>query len=181
MATQNLEDLLVHELSDMHNAEKQLIKALPKLAKAATDPALSALFEDHLAETEIHVERLEQIFKICNEKVKRKKCEPMAILIEESNKMAKEIPAGHLRDIALIACAQKAENHEISSYLSIMRLAHELGFQKAIPLLSQILDDEEHADQSLARLSSRNLHNAIRQSRFEHGRSHQDQATARYA
>ena len=111
----SLDDLLVHELQDIYHAEGQILKALPKMIKAASHPELQAAFEEHLEQTEGQVERLDQAFKLLGVPAKGKKCEGMAGLIEEGKKMMEEDAAPSVMDAALIAAAQKIEHYEIAS------------------------------------------------------------------
>ena len=111
----SLDDLLVHELQDIYHAEGQILKALPKMAKAATNPDLKAAFEEHRVQTEGQVKRLEQVFKLLGHPVKGKKCEGMAGLIEEGKKMMEQDAEPAVLDAALIAAAQKVEHYEIAS------------------------------------------------------------------
>ena len=112
----SLNDLLVHELQDIYHAEGQILKALPKMAKAATNPDLKAAFEEHRAQTEGQVRRLEQVFKLLGHPVKGKQCEGMAGLIEEGRKLLEADAEPEVLDAALIAAAQKVEHYEIASY-----------------------------------------------------------------
>ena len=123
----SLDDLLVHELQDIYHAEGQILKALPKMIKAASHPELQAAFEEHLAQTEGQVERLEQAFKLLGVPAKAKKCDGMAGLIEEGKKMMEEDAAPSVMDAALIAAAQKVEHYEIASYGLRLHLRRDAG------------------------------------------------------
>lgn len=160
MTVDSIESLFVQELSDMHNAEKQLTKALPKLAKAAADPELSRAFQDHLKETERQVTRLEKVAEICGVKIKRKKCAAMEGLIAEGSSIIQEIEEGYIRDLALTSAASKVEHYEIASYLSLMKLAKEMDNRKAFSLLDKTLAEEEKADKTMSYIADECLEEA---------------------
>ena len=149
----SLDDLLVHELQDIYNAEGQILKALPKMAKAANNPDLKAAFEEHRVQTEGQVKRLEQVFKLLGQPVKGKKCEGMAGLIEEGKKVLEEDAEPQVLDAALIAAAQKVEHYEIASYGCVCTYAEMLGHEEAHELLGQNLDEEETTDERLTALA----------------------------
>ena len=149
----SLDDLLVHELQDIYNAEGQILKALPKMAKAATNPELKAAFEEHRVQTEGQVHRLEQVFKLLGQPVKGKKCEGMAGLIEEGKKTMEEDAEPAVMDAALIGTAQKVEHYEIASYGCVCTYAEMLGYDEAHELLGLNLDEEESTDQRLTTLA----------------------------
>ena len=157
MGIEKLEDLFVHELSDMYSAEKQLTKALPKLAKASSSPELQEAFESHLKETEGQIERLDQVFKICGVRMKRRKCEAMEGLIAEGQGIIKEMEEGALRDLALISAAQKVEHYEMSGYLSLMKIAKELNYREAFFLLDETLAEEENTEEKLSYIGDEEL------------------------
>lgn len=149
----SLEDLLVHELQDIYNAEGQILKALPKLIKAASHPELKRAFEEHRVQTEGQVGRLEQAFKLLGHPVKGKKCEGMAGLLEEGKRTMEEDAEPSVRDAALIAAAQKVEHYEIAAYGCICTYAEMLGYDQMHELLGQTLDEEEETDQRLTGLA----------------------------
>jgi len=149
----SLDDLLVHELQDIYHAEGQILKALPKMTKAATNPDLKAAFEEHRVQTEGQVRRLEEVFKLLGLPAKGKKCEGMAGLIEEAKKMLEEDAEPAVLDAALIASAQKVEHYEIASYGCVCTYAEMLGHDRVHDLLGQNLDEEETADQRLTALA----------------------------
>jgi ferritin-like metal-binding protein YciE len=149
----SLNDLLVHELQDIYHAEGQILKALPKMAKAATNPDLKAAFEEHRAQTEGQVKRLEQVFKLLGHPVKGKQCEGMAGLIEEGRKLLEADAEPEVLDAALIAAAQKVEHYEIASYGCVCTYAEMLGYDEAHELLGQNLDEEETTDERLTALA----------------------------
>ena len=149
----SLDDLLVHELQDIYHAEGQILKALPRMAKAATHPELKAAFEEHRQQTEHQVRRLEQAFKLLGVPAKGKKCEGMAGLLEEGKKMMEEDAEAAVMDAALIAAAQKVEHYEIASYGCVCTYAEMLGYDQVHDLLGQNLDEEETTDQRLTALA----------------------------
>ena len=155
----HLEKLFIEELSDIHNAETQLIKALPKMAKAAQSPELRAAFEEHLEQTKEQIKRLDEIFESIGESMKKKTCKGMKGLIDEGNEMAKEFDSDNALDAALICAAQKVEHYEIASYGCLCTWAKELGHEDALDLLQETLDEEKETDQKLTELaeSSRNV------------------------
>jgi ferritin-like metal-binding protein YciE len=155
MATKlkSLDDLLVHELQDIYHAEGQVTKALPKMIKTASHPELQAAFEEHLEQTEGQIERLEQVFKLLGMPAKGKKCEGMAGLIEEGNKMMSENADPAVMDAALIAAAQKVEHYEIASYGCVCTYAELLGYEQVHDLLGQNLEEEEMTDEKLTALA----------------------------
>jgi len=149
----SLDDLLVHELQDIFDAEKQITKALPKMAKAAAHPELRAAFEEHLEQTEDQIERLEQVFKLLGLPAKGKKCDGMAGVIEEGKKMMEEDAEPSVKDAALIGAAQKVEHYEIASYGCVCTYAEMLGYEQVHDLLGQNLDEEETTDEKLTVLA----------------------------
>jgi len=153
MTAKTLQDLFVHELSDIYSAEKQLTKALPKLAGAATNRKLSDAFRMHLEETQGQIERIDQVVEACDIKLKRMKCAAMEGLVEEGKEVIEEIAKGPVLDAALIAAAQKAEHYEISSYGTLCTFARRLGFKDAEKLLHQTLQEEKTTDQKLTQLA----------------------------
>jgi ferritin-like metal-binding protein YciE len=165
MAVENLEDLFVQELSDIYSAEKQITKALPKFAKAASDEMLSEAFENHTTETEGQIERLDEVIEVCGITKKRIKCEAMEGILEEGNHIIKEMEEGPVRDTALISAAQKVEHYEISAYTSLLKLAEQLGYREAVSLLAENLDEEEFTDEKLSDLGDENLEEQFWQSR----------------
>jgi len=144
-----LRETLLEELGDIYDAEKQLLKALPKMAKAAQHEELRQGFEEHLDQTEEHVQRLEQVFEHLGEKAKGKRCKAMAGLLEEGQELIKE-KAG---DAALICAAQKVEHYEIATYGSLKAWAELLEEQDAADLLDETLDEEKSTDEKLTELA----------------------------
>lgn len=150
----NWNELLVHEIEDLYDAEQQLVKALPKLAKGAANPELKQAFESHLAETEIQVQRLEQVAKLLKKKLGEMTCEGMKGLIKEGDGILKE-KAGEpeIIDAALIGAAQKVEHYEMVAYESAIHLAEQLGLDEVADLLQQTLTEEIAASDKLSELS----------------------------
>ena len=153
MNTNRLKHLYVEELKDIYNAETQLTKALPKMAKAANDPDLRAGFEKHLEQTKQHVSRLEQIFKTLSESPKGKKCKGMEGLIEEGSEMIAENIPDDERDAGLISAAQRVEHYEIAAYGCVRTYATLLGEEDAAELLGQTEQEEKETDQKLSELA----------------------------
>lgn len=155
MKQSDLKDLFVDELKDIHSAETQLVKALPKMAKAATSEELSGGFEKHLEQTKGHVTRLEQIFDALDEKPTGKKCLGMEGLIKEGGEAAGEDYADEIKDQALIGAAQRVEHYEIAAYGTVCALAEKLGEDKAVRLLNQTLQEEKDTDRKLSELADK--------------------------
>ena len=166
---QILRDLLVDELKDLLHAEGQLVKALPKMARAAHSPELKIGFQKHLEETKGHVERLKQVFETLGEKPKAKACKAMQGLVEEGQetiaegKEKDEVAA----DLALITAAQKVEHYEISGYGTLRAIAEKIGEQKVARLLTQTLGEEEKTDKLLTKVSQPLLDQAMREPEAE--------------
>ena len=148
-----LKDLYIDELKDIYDAESRLVKALPKLAKAATSGELRAGFEAHLEQTRGHVERLEEIFNGLDEKPTGKKCNAMAGLVKEGVETMDEDFEGEVMDAALIAAAQRVEHYEIAAYGCVAAWAELLGEAEAQALLEKTLQQEKETDQKLTELS----------------------------
>jgi ferritin-like metal-binding protein YciE len=153
MKLDTLQKLYTGELRDLYNAENQLLKALPKMAKAASSDDLKDAFEKHLEQTKGHVGRLEQIFKALGEKPKGKTCRAMKGLIEEGSEILQEDGEESILDAGIIVAAQKVEHYEIASYGSVRTFAHLLGQNKAAELLQATLDEESETDELLTRLA----------------------------
>ena len=149
-----LRELLIDELSDLYSAEKQLLKALPKMAKAANSAELRTAFEDHLAETEGQVARLDQIFSELGEKPKRKKCKAMEGLIEEGAEVIETKGTPEVKDVALIGAAQRVEHYEMAAYGTTRAIAETLSLDNVAALLQETLDEEGQADKKLNDLAT---------------------------
>jgi len=146
---ESLEELLQEELKDIYDAEKQLTKALPKLAKKATTPDLQDAFEEHLRQTEQHMERLEQVFDQLGMPVKGKTCKGMKNLIAEGNDMIADADDDATRDAIMIAAAQKVEHYEIAAYGTMRTWANVLGHREIASMLEDTLEEEKETDQKL--------------------------------
>jgi ferritin-like metal-binding protein YciE len=153
MEMESLKELYVDELKDLYSAEKQLVKALPKMAKNATNPELKQAFTDHLQETEGHVERLEQIFEMLGERAGGKKCKGMEGLIEEAKELLEEDAAEEVLDAGLIAKAQHVEHYEMAGYGTVRTYARQLGLEDQAELLQETLDEEGKADELLTQIA----------------------------
>lgn len=150
---ESLNDLMQDELKDIYDAEKQLTKALPKLAKKASNEQLREAIEQHLQETEGHIERLEQIFDMLGMPVRGKRCEGMKHLISEGNDMIADAEEDGTRDAVMIAGAQKVEHYEIASYGTLRVWANLLGKSEAAALLEETLEEEKQADLKLTQIA----------------------------
>jgi ferritin-like metal-binding protein YciE len=153
MPIEDLRELFVDELRDILSAEKQLLKALPKMAKAATSAKLRQGFEKHLGQTETHVARLEQVFESVGETARAKTCKAMKGLVEEGAEVIEEDAEPDVKDAALIAAAQKVEHYEIATYGTLITWAKLLGEGKAAKLLGQTLAEEKSTDEKLTELA----------------------------
>jgi len=153
MAMDSLKDLYVEELKDLYNAENQLLKALPRMARKASSPDLRAAFEEHLGQTERQVNRLEKIFKGLGEKPTGKTCKAMKGLVEEGKEIIEEDGDGAVLDAALIGAAQKVEHYEIASYGTARTFASLLGEEDAVTALQKTLDEEAATDKKLTALA----------------------------
>lgn len=153
MDMETLRDLYVDELKDLYSAEKQLVRALPKMAKNANSEELREAFQTHLAETEGHVERLEQIFESLEASPRGKKCVGMEGLIEEANELLQEDAAEDVIDAGLISKAQHVEHYEIAGYGTVRAWAALLGENRHVQLLQQTLDEEANTDRLLTQLA----------------------------
>src|ERR1041384_2635526 len=150
---QTLEDLYMDMLKDLYSAEKQLVKALPKLAKNAQSSDLQQAFQEHLKQTEGHVERIERIFSELGGSPRGKKCVGMEGLVEEGNELLQENVDPDVLDAGLIAAAQKVEHYEIAGYGTARAWAERMGYDKAAQLLQQTLDEESMANEKLTKIA----------------------------
>ncbi len=160
MSLDSLEKLFIEELRDIYNAEKQLTRALPRMAKAAESPDLERAFTSHLKETEGQIKRLERVFQEVGQAVRGKKCKGMEGLIEEGKEMMEEDGEPQVIDAALIASAQKVEHYEIAAYGCLRTYAELLGYSEAAQLLQQNLQEEEAADKKLTQLGESGINDA---------------------
>lgn len=152
MKNESLHDLLLEEMKDIYDAEQQLTKALPKMAKAATSPELKEAFEEHLAVTKEQIQRLEQGFEMLGEKPKTKACKAMKGLIAEGEDVMEEHEASSLLDAALVGSAQRVEHYEIAAYGTVCAYADALGHTELSALLQQSLQEEQQTDAMLSDL-----------------------------
>jgi len=149
----SLQDALVEEIKDLYDAEHQLIKALPQMAKASTNGALQGALEAHLEETRGHATRLEQVFELLDEQPKRKHCAGIAGIIEEGSEVLKKDAPPAVLDACIIAGGQRAEHYEIAAYGTVVAWARTLELEQIAQLLEQTLEDEKAADQKLSDLA----------------------------
>jgi len=153
MKQKSLKDLYVDELRDLYDSEQQLIKAIPKMAKASNSQELRKGFEGHLEQTKEHASRLKQILRGLGEPIKGKKCKGMAGIVAEGGEVMSEDYEGNLMDAALITAAQRVEHYEIAAYGSVHAFATLMGETEAASLLEQTLEEEKETDQKLTQLS----------------------------
>ncbi len=153
MMKTNLKGLLIEELRDLYSAEQQMVKALPKMAKAASSDELRSAFEDHLEQTKGHVERLERAFELMGLAARAKKCAAMEGLIEEGKELIEEGLPDNVQDAGLIGAAQKVEHYEIAGYGTARTHAELLDLSEVAGLLEQTLDEEKQTDEKLTDLS----------------------------
>jgi len=155
MKLDTLQKLFLNELRDLYHAEQQLVRALPKMAKAASSDELKEAFETHLKETEGHVDRLEEVFQIMDETPRAKVCQAMKGLLEEGAEILDQDGEVSVLDAGIIVAAQKVEHYEIASYGSLRTFAEVLGEDQAAELLQETLDEESHANELLTSLAQR--------------------------
>lgn len=160
MSLDSLETLFIEELRDIYNGEKQILRALPRMAKAAESPNLQQAFTKHLKETEGQVQRLEKIFKDLGQAVRGKQCKGMEGIIEEGKEKLQKEGEGSVLDAALITSAQKVEHYEIATYGCLRTYAQLLGHSEAAKLLEQTLAEEEAADKKLTELGEGGINEA---------------------
>ena len=153
--TETMQELLVQEMQDLYDAEKQLVKALPKMVKAASSEELSQAFGNHLQQTKGHVERIERAFEMLKHKPKAKACAAMKGLISEAQERMEASDDGALADSAMICAAQKVEHYEIAGYGTLKAWAEELGLDDVAALLQETLDEEKEADQKLTDIAGK--------------------------
>ncbi|HMH56393.1 MAG TPA: ferritin-like domain-containing protein [Gemmatimonadales bacterium] len=160
MSLNSLESLFIEELRDIYNGEKQILRALPKMAKAAESAELSQAFTKHLKETQGHVQRLEKILRELGQAVRGKQCKGMMGLLEEGKEKLEEDGEAAVLDAALIASAQKVEHYEIAAYGCLRTYAQLLGYDQVAKLLEQTLAEEEAADKKLTQLGESGINQA---------------------
>jgi ferritin-like metal-binding protein YciE len=158
MATEKtLDDLFLDTLKDIYYAEKQIVKTLPKMAKAATAPELKAGFEKHLEESEIHVDRLEQVFELIGKPARGKTCEAIIGIIDEGKTIMDEFKGTSALDAGLVSAAQAVEHYEIARYGTLKTWAQQLGLQEAVTLLDATLKEEVATDKKLTQVAESNV------------------------
>ena len=155
MAIESLNDLLLHEMQDMYDAEHQLTEALLEMATAASSSDLKKAFKSHLEQTQNHIKRLEEAFKLIDEKAKREKCVAMQGLVKEGSKMIEEDAEPTVKDAGLIASAQRVEHYEMAGYGTMRTFAYLLGHQDVARLFQQTLDEEEMTDKQLTEIANK--------------------------
>lgn len=154
MSAENLQELLIDELKDIYNAEQQLVKALPKMAKAAASEKLKAGFLSHLEETKVHVTRLERAFELLGEPAKGKTCKAMKGLVAEGAEAIDENEASSTRDAQLIGAAQRVEHYEIAAYGTVRAMAQLLGHKEVAGILTSTIEEEGAADKKLTGIAA---------------------------
>src|SRR6187431_51079 len=170
-----LEKLFTDSLKDIYWAEKHLTKTLPKMKKKATTDELKSAIEEHLAQTEEHVTRLEQVFELCGKKAQGKKCDAMEGLIKEGDSIVEETEKGTMtRDAGIIMAAQKVEHYEIATYGTLVQFAKTLGMNEAAEILHQTLDDEKQADEKLTEIAEWSVNQAAAQEAGEEGEDEEE-------
>lgn len=153
MPVKSVQDLFVQELRDIYHAERQITKALPRMAKAASSPELKQAFELHLEQTRGQIERLDQVFEQLDLPKRAKKCEAMEGLLEEARSTMEEIEDEGVLDVGMIVGAQKVEHYEIAGYGSLVALARQLGHEDVASLLAETLNEEKETDQKLNQIA----------------------------
>lgn len=157
MSLESMHDLLVHELKDLHSAEKQLVKALPQMAKAASHPKLREAIENHLKETQEQATRIEKALELVGATGRGETCAAMQGLIEEGKKLVSEKAAEAVRDAGIIASAQRIEHYEMAAYGCARAFAEALGEREVVELLSSSLEEEATANESLTELAEKTI------------------------
>jgi ferritin-like metal-binding protein YciE len=175
MAGNNLREALVEEIRDIYNAEKQLIKALPKLARGATSDELREAFESHLEETEGQVTRLERVFELLDEKPRGKHCAGMAGIIEEGSDTLQQDMEDAVMDACLIAAAQRAEHYEITAYGTCIAWAEALELSEIAEILNETLAEEKAADEKLSAIAESGINEAATAGESEDAETDEDE------
>ena len=173
-----LHDAFIDELRDAYDAEKQLLKALPKMAKAASSPGLQQAFTTHREETQGHVQRLEEVFASLDEKVRGKHCDGIAGIIEEGKSVMEEEFDDATMDACLIAAGQRAEHYEMAAYGTLVAWAKIMGHDEAAELLEQTLEEEKAADEKLSALAEDGINQNAADSAHESGEDEEEQDEA---
>jgi len=178
MSGNNLREALVEEIKDLYNAERQLTKALPKLAKAATSGELREAFESHLEETEGHITRLERVFELLGEKPRGKHCAGIAGIIEEGSDTMQEDAEDAVMDAMLIAAGQRAEHYEIGAYGTVIAWAEALELTEVAEVLSETLAEEKAADEKLTAIAESGINEAATAGAEEDSAEEEDEEDA---
>ena len=179
MSADNLREALVEEIRDLYNAEKQLVKALPKMAKGAESDELREAFESHLEETEGQVTRLERVFELLDERPRGKHCAGMAGIVEEGSEKLQEDLEGSVLDAVLIASAQKVEHYEIGAYGTAIAWAEALGLSDVVTILNETLEEEKAADEKLSALAESGINQAATQGENEEAEQEDEEEETR--
>lgn len=174
MSLDSLRDLFLNELRDTFHAEKQLVAALPRMAKAAQSPALKAAFQKHHGETQVHVQRLEDIFGVLGETARGKRCPGMEGIVEEGKEIMQEDGEEAVIDAALVAAAQRVEHYEIAAYGCLKTYASLLGEREIEQLLNQTLEEEEATDKALTELGESGINQAALAAGGEEGEADEE-------
>jgi ferritin-like metal-binding protein YciE len=153
MAIKTMKDLFVHGLKDIFYVEKKLVSELPRIAKKATDPELKRAFEDHAAQTENHLSRLEEVFQQIELQPRSEKCEALDGILDETKELLKDVKDPQVLDAGLLAEAQAVEHYEITRYGTLIAWARQLGLRDAEPLLNETLEEEKEADKLLTEIA----------------------------
>jgi ferritin-like metal-binding protein YciE len=181
MAGSNLRDALVDEIKDIYNAEKQIVKALPKMVKGATSEELRDAFESHLEETQNQVTRLERVFELLDEKPRGKHCAGMAGILEEGSETLEEDAEDSVMDAKLIAGAQRVEHYEITAYGTAIAWAEALGLTEVAGVLGESLAEEKAADEKLSAIAESGINDAATAGESEEDMEDDDEATPKSA
>jgi ferritin-like metal-binding protein YciE len=157
MTIATMEDLFLEQIEDLYDAEQRLVKALPKMAEASTNAELRNAFEDHLQQTRGHVQRLEQVFSELGKDPEKESCEAMKGLIKEGEDLIGDLDQSPLRDVGLIAVANRVEHYEMAGYGTARELARSLGLSRSVQLLDETLEEEKRADAKLTQIAQRDV------------------------
>lgn len=160
MTIKTMDDLFLHTLKDIYYAERQILKALPKMAKAANSPELRQAFEQHRTETEGQIERLSKVFEMLGKPARGVKCEAIEGIIDEGQSIMEEVEDPEVRDAAMLASAQAVEHYEITRYGTLIAWARQIGHDDAVTLFEQTLEEERSTDQLLTELAEESLNQA---------------------
>ena len=176
MPVTSVDDIFLMELQDIYSAERQLEEVLPKQAEAAGSQTLRKLFTEHREQTRGQIERLEQIFEMLDEEPGDESCEAMEGLVEEAEQIMEEVEQPELRDVALIAAAQKVEHYEMASYGTLRTLAESMGLKDAAKLLEQTLEEEKRTDARLTKVAESEVNRRALELREESGEEEQEES-----